>query len=254
MLDVVCPPADAPFRAVRHERSLVTVAVTLFDYATTVIEALESVRDQHLADVDLVVVDDCSTDGGGQLVAQWMARHAERFGRCHLGRHPVNHGLATARNQAFQLAATPYVFVLDADNLLYPRCLHRCLDLAERSDADAVYTLIEVFGDERGLMGTDLWNADSLSRQNYIDAMALIRRASWQSVGGYRRMPVQGWEDYDFWLKFSEAGMAVHRVPEILCRYRKHRRSMLVSETNAAHNISRLVDDMRLHHPAFDPR
>ena len=216
-----------------------------------VCEALDSVRAQHLPDIDLVVVDDCSVDGGDAVVTAWMERHASRFGRCVLARHSANAGLASARNQAFALAATPYVFVLDADNQLYPRCLHRCLDLAERTDADAVYTLIEIFGDEQGIMGTDLWSPESLSRQNYIDAMALFRRSAWQVVGGYRRMPAQGWEDYDLWLKFSEAGLLVHRLPEILCRYRKHHRSMLVSETNTADKIHQLHDNMRLHHPGF---
>jgi len=100
-------------------------------------------------------------------------------------------------------------------------------------------------------MGTDLWNVESLARQSYIDAMALLRRTAWQAVGGYRRMPSQGWEDYDLWLKFSEAGLLVHRLPEILCRYRKHHRSMLLTETNAADKIGRLHDNMRLHHPGY---
>jgi glycosyltransferase involved in cell wall biosynthesis len=254
VLDVVCAPIEALFSSARHNKARVTVAITLYNYGHTVVSALESVRAQHLADIDLVVVDDGSTDDGDALVVEWMSRHAPRFGRCVLVRHGQNQGLAGARNQAFQMAATPFVFVLDADNQLYPRCLHRCLELAERSDADAVYTLIEVFGDERGIMGTDLWDVQSLVRQNYIDAMALVRRTAWRTVGGYRRMPAQGWEDYDFWLKFAEAGLAVHRLPEILCRYRKHHQSMLRQETNAAENIGRLRDDMRLHHPAFESR
>ena len=179
MLDVVCPPVET---RVQHRRSLAFAghggrdALQLRRHRGR--DALESVRGQHLADVDLIVVDDGSTDGGDRVARQWMQRHADRFGRCLFARHPVNQGLAATRNQAFHLAATPYVFVLDADNELYPRCLHRCLDLAERSNADAVYTLIEVFGDERGVMGTDLWNPESLARQNYIDAMALVRQAA----------------------------------------------------------------------------
>jgi glycosyltransferase involved in cell wall biosynthesis len=254
VLDVVCAPTDSLFASSRHDRSKVTVAITLFNYAHTVIGALTSVRSQQLADIDLIVVDDQSTDGGAAVVEGWMTEHANRFGRCQLARHRANQGLAGSRNQALNLAATPFVFILDADNQLYPRCLLRCLELAERSDADAVYTLVEVFGDERGVMGTDLWNPESLARQNYIDAMALVRRSAWRSVGGYRRMPAQGWEDYDFWLKFAEAGLSVHRVPEILCRYRHHRHSMLRQVTNAAENIGRIHDDMRLHHPAFNPR
>jgi glycosyltransferase involved in cell wall biosynthesis len=254
VLDVICAPVEILYSSNRHERAAITVGITLFNYAHTVLSALESVCVQHLPDLDLVVIDDCSSDGGAALVQHWMSGHVERFGRCILARHTQNQGLVDARNQAFQLANTPFVFVLDADNQLYPRCLHRCLELAESTEADAVYTLIEIFGDEAGVMGTDLWNPESLAHRNYIDAMALVRRAAWSTVGGYRRMPAQGWEDYDFWMKFAEAGLAVHRLPEILCRYRRHGGSMLRNLTNAAENIGRLHDDMRLHHPSFNPQ
>jgi GT2 family glycosyltransferase len=98
-------------------------------------------------------------------------------------------------------------------------------------------------------MGTDLWNVEKLRLANYIDAMALVRRAAWARVGGYRRMPVTGWEDYDFWLKFAEAGLELVRVPEILCRYRHHGTSMLRTVTNSSATLKALHDDMYRHHP-----
>jgi len=250
-LDVVTPPARTLLESTVHAGAQVTVAITLFNYAHVVLEALESVRAQELTELDLVVVDDCSNDGGEVKVLEWMRIHASRFGRCRLLRHETNHGLATARNQAFAAAATPFVFVLDADNQLYPRCLAVCLDAATSKNSDAVYTILEVFGDEEGVMGTDLWDPDTLLRGNYVDAMALIRRSAWERVGGYRRMPVTGWEDYDFWLKCAESGLEVVRVPEILCRYRKHGTSMLRSVTNRADALDELYADMRLHHPSI---
>lgn len=251
-LDVATPAAAVLHQSAIHTRAQVTVAVTLFDYARVVLEALESVRAQALPDVDLVVVDDGSRDGGERQVLGWLQDHGGRFGRCALLWHTANQGLAAARNQGFAAAATPYVFVLDADNQIYPRCLGACLETAESSGADAVYTILEVFGDEAGVMGTDLWDPEQLRRGNYIDAMALVRRAAWARAGGYRRMPVTGLEDYDFWLKFSEAGLDVARVPEILCRYRKHQTSMLRSLTARPGTIAAVYEDMRLHHPGIE--
>jgi glycosyltransferase involved in cell wall biosynthesis len=250
MLDIPTSDAAVLFESIHHVQSRVTVVVTLYDYGGFVTEALESVRAQDLEHVDLIVVDDASTDGGEQRVLGWLQSSHERFGRSVLVRHTRNLGLAAARNQGFAAAASSYVFVLDADNQLYPRCLTACLDTAEASRADMVYTILEVFGEHRGIMGTDLWDPAALRAGNYIDAMALIRRTAWEQVGGYRGMKTAGWEDYDFWLKFAERGLEALHVPEILCRYRQHGGSMLRNVTNQPATLAALHADMRLHHPS----
>ena len=250
MLDVPTADADVLFESIRHVESRVTVCITLYNYAAFVTETLDSVANQGLEHLDLAVVDDMSADDGAERVLQWLESCHTRFGRALLLRHRENQGLAAARNQGFASAATPYIFVLDADNQLYPRCLAVCLETAEANGADMVHTILEVFGEQRGLMGTDVWDPDALQRGNYIDAMALISRSAWQRVGGYRRTPVPGWEDYDFWLKFAEAGLGPCRVPEILCRYRHHRHSMLRHITNQPESVRELHADMRLHHPS----
>jgi glycosyltransferase involved in cell wall biosynthesis len=249
MIDVPVSSADVLFESLVHSRAETAVAVTLYNYADVVGEALESVRNQELPDVDLVVVDDCSTDDASKVVLRWLEVHHERFGRAILVRNSRNEGLATARNQGFMLSQTPYVFVLDADNLIYPRCLATCTAAAQLVDADAAYTLLEEFGEAEGVKGTDLWNPAALRRENYIDAMALVRRTAWEWVGGYRHMPASGWEDYDFWLKFAEAGFKVVRVPEILCRYRVRASSMLRTTTNKPDVADLLHADLRAHHP-----
>jgi glycosyltransferase involved in cell wall biosynthesis len=251
MLDVPMSDGSVLFESIHDAESRVTVAVTLYNYAGFVIEALDSVVRQDLEHLDLIVVDDQSTDGGEQRALDWLRSNHERFGRAILLRHTRNQGLAAARNQGFAAAATPYVFVLDADNQFYPRCLTVCLETADASRADMVYTILEVFGEHEGLMGTDVWDPIALHERNYIDAMALVKRTAWEQVGGYRRMPVGGWEDYDFWLKFAEAGLDALRVPEILCRYRQHHGSMLRSVTDQPATLDALHADMRLHHPAF---
>lgn len=249
MLDVPVPPATVLFESIHHARSQVTVAITLHDYGDVITEALDSVSTQTLDDLDLVVADDDSGDGGERRVLDWLQRHHERFGRSILMRYSDVQGLAAARNLGFAVASTPYVFVLDADNQLYARCLATCVAAAHADAADAVYTLLEVFGEDTGVMGTDVWDPASLQAGNYVDAMALVSRDAWRQVGGYRRMPVSGWEDYDFWLKFAETGREALRVPEILGRYRKRARSMLRSQTNRPEMAGVRLDDLRLHHP-----
>ena len=226
---------------------LVTVAVSLFNYARFLPECLNSVAAQRHAALDLIVVDDASDqDESLQVAHAWLAAHAERFSRVVLLRHPGNQGLAQTRNTAFEHARTDFVFVLDADNVLYPRAIGRLHAVLSTEPFDAAYTQLEFFGAQQRIGPADLWHREHFARRNYVDAMALISRRAWREVGGYTHID-GGWEDYDFWCKFIEHGLAAAYVPEILCRYRVHEKSMLRTETRARKQDLRVR--LTLRHP-----
>jgi glycosyltransferase involved in cell wall biosynthesis len=212
----------------------------LFNYAHHVGSCLDSVLAQTLAPLDLVVVDDRSTDSSAAVVGQWFRQHADRFAYCELVRHRTNRGLARTRNTAFGRTKSPYVFVLDADNLLYPRCLDRLKSALDHCRATFAYCYAERFGDVSGLLNVHPWNPAHFQINNTIDAMALLRRSAWEAAGGYSTdMPVMGWEDFDLWFKMArQKGWGI-LVPEILARYRVHGTSMLRAVTNPRVEILR---------------
>lgn len=249
---------EAPFEVLWQSENVggnevkVSVIITCYCYGRECLEALDSLRAQTEPRFDVVVLDDCSLDDSAALIQGWMAQHkAEvRFRTLKLLRHKSNQGLAQARNTAVARVTTPYVFILDADNLLHPRCLKSLREALENSGAQMAYSLIECFGEEQTLMDNELWQAEKFAFGNYIDAMAMIRLSALQAVGGYRRMPVAGWEDYDLWCAFVDRGFVGCYVPQILCRYRVHGRSMLRNLTNP-HVFDRarlLRADMERHH------
>jgi GT2 family glycosyltransferase len=242
-------PREVVYECGTPEDAEATVCVTLYNYATFVVDALESVYAQTLERVGLVVLDDGSRDEGVARVERWMRSFGGRLASVSLVRHVKNAGLAHARNGAIDAARSPYVMVLDADNVLYPRCLERLLESLRDSDYGFAYSILERFGEHRGLMGTTAWNVEYLKLENYIDAMALLPKATWERLGGYNRMRVGGWEDYDFWCKAVEAGYEGLLVPEILARYRVHGTSMLATETNRTENAKRVRSEMRERHP-----
>ena len=242
-------PRDTVFEAGSLTEAEATVCVTLYNYEAHILEALESVYTQTLPRLGLVVLDDGSSDGGPARVERWLRVSAGRFTGALLARHRRNAGLARARNGAIDAARSPFVMVLDADNQLYPRGVERLLRGLEASDSGFAYSILERFGEHRGLMGTASWSVDLLSTGNYVDAMSLLRRSTWEHVGGYERMRISGWEDYDFWCKCVEARIDGLFVPEILCRYRTHRSSMLATETNRGANAARVRREIRERHP-----
>jgi glycosyltransferase involved in cell wall biosynthesis len=242
-------PREILFEAGTPSAAKATVCITLYDYDSHIVDSLESVYDQTLEPLGLVVLDDRSRDGGLARASLWAKHHANRFASICVARHRRNQGLAAARNAAFDLSPSEFVMTLDADNQLYPRCVERLLGSLEDSQAAFAYSIIEQFDNRQGLMGCDSWSPELLKSGNYIDAMALIRKSVWRQLGGYCRMQVGGWEDYDFWCKVVEAGFEGQFVPEILARYRMHAESMLRTETDRGRNERRVRRDMQARHP-----
>ncbi len=230
-------------------RPEVTVAISLYDYADVVTETLDSVGASTEIAFDVVIVDDHATDASRAIVQQYLADHPD-VPMLLIGKD-ANEGLVAARNTAFEHARAELVMVLDADNQVYPRCLRRLADtLAIDPDADAAYSILEDFGMANGLRSAVAWDVNRLCAANYIDAQAMLRRSSWERLGGYGPADdaIYGWEDWDLWLRIAERGGHAVLCPEILGRYRTQATSM-VSLSNVAGGDA--IAAMRARHPGL---
>ena len=224
-----------------------TVIVPLYNYRQYIVEALDSVARQTVQVLDLVVVDDQSTDDSLAVAVGWVVRHETRFNRVTVLRNMANSGLGLTRNVGFAAAETPFVLPLDADNRLRPHCLSACLHTIKTTGAAYVYPGIQQFGTTSELMNREDYHAARLAGENYIDAMALVAKSVWAAVGGYDHVQF-GWEDYDFWCRIAELGLWGERVDQVLADYRVHESSMLRKMTDVEQNKRRLVDEMRRRH------
>ena len=249
------PTSDVVWQTSRDlsEDAAVTVVVPVYKYADLVGEALASVAAQSLAVLDLVVVDDASPDDSGEMVLLWLKANGGRFRRVTLLRHRENAGLGFARNSGFAAAETPFVLLLDADNRLLPDACSALLRAIEGGAAAFTHPAIRQFGDKTEVFGTERYSVLALQQGNYIDAMALVRKAAWAAVGGYDHVRY-GWEDYDFWCRLAERGWFGISVPEVLAEYRVHKQSMLHTTTEVFDHRQDLVDDMKRRHPWLDLR
>ena len=239
--------SEVVFKSGKGGQALVTVIVTLYNYASFVVDALDSVYASTLDEVSLVVVNDRSSDDSLEVAKNWMRHHKGRFCDCILLNNVENYGLATSRNFALDHVDTEFFFVLDADNSIYPRALEKLYRSCVNSGASAAYSQLEVFGDEKDVGYAYLWDRALFLDENYVDAMALIRKDHCDAVGRYSLFEIPGWEDYDLWCKFIENDFDAVFVPQMLCRYRVHGVSMLRSETNKSG--SSVAAEMIARHP-----
>jgi len=233
-------------RPANSNAPLVSVVIPLYNYQKCIAGCIESVLNQTHANIEINVVDDFSTDQSAQRAIQCLRGQVGRIAAVRVVSHRRNEGLAASRNTGFALAASELVFALDADNEIYPRAIERLVEAIQSSKAHAAYSQLEFFDEACGLGLADIWDPDRFIPGNYVDAMALVRKSAWAAVGGYSKMEVMGWEDYDFWCKFVEKKLFGVFVPEILCRYRVHNSSMLRSESNP--RIKELHREMKRRH------
>jgi len=240
---------EVVFQADRCGSADVTVVMPLYNYACYVEEALDSVREQTLTALDLIVVEDRSTDDSLAVALRWVQSHAARFNRVVLLRNRANSSLARTRNTGFDAAETPYVLVLDADNRLLPECAAACLRTAQDTGAAFAYPVIRKFGASQDLLGTQDYNPHRMIIGNYIDAMALISKAAWVAAGGYNHGR-GGWEDFAFWCRLIERGFWGQRVPGgPLAEYRVHANSMMQVSGSQPKVMRRLMDEVTAAHP-----
>jgi O-antigen biosynthesis protein len=233
--------------------SPVTVCISLFNYAGYILETLWSVYEQSQALLDLVIVDDASSDDSLGIVQAWLGEWAARFNAVKLVRHRANQGVSASRNTAVHLATTPTVFILDADDVLHSRCVARCLSVLEADlQASMAYPLIEKFGNKTGIKGNVVWHQESFKQANHIDAMSLIRKHDLEAVGGYSECSYighLGWSAYDLWCKFIEQGLYSVPVGELLARHRYHSASLWQRTNQQPSLLASLEWEFHLAHP-----
>lgn len=223
----------------------VSVVVTLFDYAHVVRETLDSIVASEDVDLEIVVIDDHSTDDGRTVVAAYVDEHPH-VPLLLLG-SDVNRGLPAGRNLAIAAARADKIMVMDADNLIYPNALRQLADALDADpDAAFAYSTLEEFGVSPGVRSAMAWNPEWLCERNYIDAQAMLRRSAWERHGGYRVSDelVFGWEDWELWLRFAAAGDHGVHVPRMLGRYRTQAQSMLSTTNLVADHMLRHLRDL----------
>ena len=225
----------------------VAVVIPVYNYQSFIVDCLQSVIDQTLERLSVVVVDDCSTDQGPKLAEDFLRQQARRFCSARLIRHKRNQGPSMARNSGIAWTVEPLLFMLDADNRIRPPALARLESALEIDKADFAYSQLFIFGNEIGIGVADTWHVDRLRFHNTIDALAMIRRVALIKAGGYAVLADDhAWEDYDLWCRFFTLGMRGVFVPELLCEYRLHGESRTRTQTSKA---SAAAAEMALRYP-----
>jgi glycosyltransferase involved in cell wall biosynthesis len=213
------------------ERPLVTVVASCYNHARFVIECLEAIRSQTYDNVELIIMDDHSTDGSVNIINEWLLTTGVQ---ARFIAHPDNRGICRTRNEALTHALGKYCAFVSTDDVWVRDKLetHVAIMEAEPDDVAVLYTdayrMDEAGAPVSGMFletylapgqappSGDIYEA--LLDGNFIPSLTtLVRRQSLLAVGPYDES--LSFEDWDMWLRIAQRyRFAYSSVP--VSRYR----------------------------------
>ena len=123
----------------------ISVIVTCYNQEKYIRECLESVLKQTFSDYEVIVVNDGSTDSSLSIIQSYT----DKYDNFHLI-NQQNQGVVSARNNAIKQAQGIYIYTLDADDKIAPRCLEVLFNIIKQGLFDVVYSQTNFFGAKNG--------------------------------------------------------------------------------------------------------
>ena len=209
---------------------LVTVVVPTYNRASLIADALASVYEQTYRPLQLIVVDDGSTDDTNSVVSSWITGHAqvENFSVKYISQD--NQGGNVARNRGITEAAGEYVAFLDSDDLWHDNKLQLQMELfCDAPEVGGVYCGMRhiklASGEVLALAKRSYPSGKLLNRLLVRDVTAptstyVIRKDVFEKVGSFDE-ELQARQDWDMWIRVASA-CEIGVVPEVLVDYREH--------------------------------
>jgi glycosyltransferase involved in cell wall biosynthesis len=217
--------------------SIISIIIPCYNHGQYINDAINSIKESHNDNYDIIIINDGSTDNYTNNKLEELKSDGYNVVSQN------NQGLGKSRNNGIKISKGKYILPLDADNKIKPDFITKAIDILETNPSvSIVYSDRQLFGNSNNLIKVGEFDLSHILAGNYIDACAIYRRAVWESIGGYdEKMPVQGWEDWDFWLSAIERKIQFCYIPEPLFLYRVVDNSM-IQELEGNPNKNALIE------------
>jgi glycosyltransferase involved in cell wall biosynthesis len=203
----------------------VSAVIPTYNRADVLGEAIESAFAQDVPALEVVVVDDGSTDGTPQLLEEYRAKHGAALTVI----RQENAGESAARNEGILRARNELVALLDSDNSWRPGKLAAQLALHVSDPAlEFSFTGYATFGSEHEDVLLEAWDPDATCALEEllvgccINTSTVVATKRLLTDVGLFDTSLECCQDHDLWLRIAAAGHRIDYVPEVLLDYRVH--------------------------------
>ena len=208
--------------------TLVTVLIATYNSSKTVLETLDSIKNQTYRKIELIITDDASKDNTVQICKEWISANGSRFARAELVESKTNTGVGANTNRGLAVARGEWIKVLGADDILFPNCIQDFVYYAVNNEdykffVGKVVMYAEEFKDEC-IINDDYQDKVAhyykLSLDEQLKAVANINfvvapglffnKEAYDIIGGFD--PNSLIEDYPFHIKAMEKGYKYYYI------------------------------------------
>lgn len=234
----------------------VSVIIPVYNVEKYIGETIESVINQTYRNIEIITVNDGSTDGSLSILQEYAGKDS----RIHIV-DQKNKGLSGARNSGLAAATGEYLCIFDADDIMLPeKIATQVAYLEEYSDIDFVYSNIIHFID--GEKTERVLSIPKISKNPYKELLCgnfinpnsiLMRKEVYERYGGFDES-LRSAEDWDYWLKLAKNGVAFGHQDAFLTRYRVRNTSLSMDSVTMYETALRVLEKQKQEiSPEFQP-
>ena len=216
---------------------LISIITPSYNSKYFVGDTIRSVLSQGYKNWEMIIVDDCSTDGSVEVIKKIIKNES----RIKLIRLKKNTGSAMSRNAALEVANGRFIAFLDSDDIWYPNKLEKQVEFMLKRKAPISFTSYELIGENGASKNHIIHSVEKLTQIDYLKNTIIGFSTSMidtQIVGNsFRMMDIRTRQDTSLWITLLGKGFSAHGLNKALVKYRIHSNSISANKIKAAKQV-----------------
>jgi alpha-1,3-rhamnosyltransferase len=229
-----------------NKNEKISVVVTTYNQSKFIVEALDSVKNQNYANIELIVCDDKSKDDTIKKVEVWATQNQSSFqNNIIIIQNRVNMGISANHNEGLKRATGEYITFLHGDDKLHgSNAIEKILEFLKKNNLLFCSTRLDTFYDdgEKYIFSENLIKEDDkkkflldakkqfrlLAYKDFIPGIIVCRTDFLRELGGYDN-EFKMCEDWVLWLIITNKGHEIKIYPESFIDYRRHSEAISIA-------------------------
>jgi len=213
-------------------RPLISIIIPCYNNKNVILEAIDSALKQSYPSIEVIVVDDGSTDHSYEFIVD----NVKECQNVQVARQD-NQGPAAARNTGFNLSSGDFLVFLDADDILHKDYVESCYRVYEDDPKlNIVYCDAELFENKTGPWKLKPFSESTILLFNSIPVFAMLRSCVFQQIGQYDT-ELRCAEDWELWIRLLQRYEGVYKIPKVLYYYRKRNEKNSITDFDKIYNF-----------------